>query len=45
MGQDQKKSTKKKKASGIKKASKFHEKIKVPGTFNDLLKMGLNTKK
>lgn len=41
MNQDQKKPTKKKKTSGIK--DKFSEKIKVPGTFNDLMKKAIST--
>jgi len=43
MNQSQKKPTKKKKPSGTKPAEKFKEKIKVEGSFSDLLKKAINT--
>ncbi len=45
MSQSQKKPTKKKKPSGIKKTDKFNEKIKVPGTFVELISKAISYKK
>lgn len=43
MSQSKKKPIKKKKTSGIK--GKFNEKIKVPGTFEELINMAIKKKK
>ena len=43
MNQSPKKSIKKKKPNGIKTPDKFKEKIKVQGSFTDLLKKAIGT--